>query len=234
MPNVVKPPRFDLYGGIHKALRALMTDTLISLGRMDGDDPDEYAEMTQRVLTLLEFCRSHADHESRFIHAALEARAEGSTRFVEEDHEAHEREIEKLVEATIKLQKCAPEHRSADTNVLYRSLALFIARNFEHLHIEEVVHNAILWKHYSDVEIGAMHDAILRSLTPQEAGFILRWLIPFLSPSERSLAMSKMKSTSPPAAFVAALEAVKPHLGEREWLKLLTSLEMLDEEYERA
>ena len=234
MPNVVKPPRFDPYEGIHKALRALMTDTLIALGRMDGDDPSECAEMTQRVLTLLDFCRSHADHENRFIHPALEARAEGSTRFVEEDHEAHDREIEKLMEATVKLKKCIPEHRSADGNVLYRSLALFIARNFEHLHIEEVVHNAVLWEHYSDVEIGAMHDAILRSLTPQETSFILRWLIPFLSPSERAVTMLKMKATAPPAAFIAALEAVKPHLRKHEWSKLLTSLEMLEEACDRA
>lgn len=234
MSNVVKPPRFDPYGGIHKALRALMTDTLVCLGRMDGNDPEEFTETTQRVLKLLAFCRSHADHENRFIHPALEARAEGATRFVEEDHEAHDREIANLIEATVKLQKCVPERRSADGNVLYRSLALFIARNFEHLHIEEVVHNAVLWKHYSDVEIGAMHEALLRSLTPQETGFILRWLIPFLSPSERSLTMSKMRETAPPGAFVAALESVKPHLSERDWSKLLTSLEMIDEAYEKA
>jgi hypothetical protein len=29
-------PRMDLYAGIHKALRALMADTLLAVGRMDS------------------------------------------------------------------------------------------------------------------------------------------------------------------------------------------------------
>ena len=31
-------PRVDMYSGIHKALRALMADTLVAVGRMDGAD----------------------------------------------------------------------------------------------------------------------------------------------------------------------------------------------------
>ena len=36
-------PRFDMYVGIHKALRPMMTDALLALGRMDPDDAAEVA-----------------------------------------------------------------------------------------------------------------------------------------------------------------------------------------------
>ena len=52
-------PRFDLYGGIHKALRALMGDTLVAVGRMDCDDELELARTTERVMELLDFCLLH-------------------------------------------------------------------------------------------------------------------------------------------------------------------------------
>ncbi|MDO8280703.1 MAG: hypothetical protein Q7T63_21630, partial [Burkholderiaceae bacterium] len=52
-------PRFDMYTGIHKALRALMADTLLALGRMDPRDEADVAQASQRVLELLDFCGSH-------------------------------------------------------------------------------------------------------------------------------------------------------------------------------
>ena len=76
-------PRLDLYSGIHKALRALMADTLLAVGRMDTDDKLEVAEVTERVLVLLEVCRSHLQHENDFIHAAIEARHPGGSLFEE-------------------------------------------------------------------------------------------------------------------------------------------------------
>jgi hypothetical protein len=73
--NTSTPHRFDIYSSIHKALRALMADTLFKLGRMDPDDPQDVAQTAQDVRRLLDVCRSHANHENRFIHPLLEAHA---------------------------------------------------------------------------------------------------------------------------------------------------------------
>jgi hypothetical protein len=61
-------PRVDMYAGIHKAMRALMADTLLALGRMDCDDGLELAQTTQQVLALMDACASHLKHENEFIH----------------------------------------------------------------------------------------------------------------------------------------------------------------------
>jgi hypothetical protein len=217
-------PRVDLYAGIHKALRALMADTLLNLGRADAEDALELAEATQRVLQLLDFCRSHLRHENEFVHHAMEARAAGSSSRIAHEHDQHEEEIAALAAQATALLNGEPAARAAGTLALYRGLSLFIAHNFEHMHVEETAHNAVLWARYTDAELMAIHDALVASIPPEEMMFTLRWLVPFMNPAERAAMMADMRAHAPAPAFSAALEVVRPHLSEREWAKLAASL----------
>jgi hypothetical protein len=218
-------PRVDLYAGIHKALRALMADTLLAVGRMDCDDAPELAEVTQRVLQLLDFCRSHLRHENEFVHAAMEARAPGASGQIAHEHAQHEEEIAALAAQTTALLNCEEAAaRAADALALYRALSLFIAHNFEHMHVEETAHNAVLWARYTDAELTDIHNRLVASIPPEEMMFALRWLVPFMNPAERAGMLADMRAQAPAPAFAAALEVVRPHLGEREWAKLAASL----------
>jgi hypothetical protein len=219
-------PRVDLYAGIHKALRALMADTLTTLGRADYRDALELAQTTQRVLQLLDFCRAHLKHENDFIHVALEARAPGSSSVIAHDHGEHEREIQELANATTALLNCDPAARAADVLALYRRLSLFVAHNFEHMHVEETAHNAVLWARYTDAELVALHNALVASIPPEEMMFVLRWLLPFMNPAERAEMMADMQAHAPAPAFQAALDVARPHLSEREWAKLMNALDL--------
>ena len=98
-------PRVDMYAGIHKALRALMADTLVAVGRMDSSDSLELAQTTQRVVELLDFCRSHLRHENEFVHAAIEARAAGASAAIAHEHEEHEQHI---ASSARRWKLCAP------------------------------------------------------------------------------------------------------------------------------
>ncbi|MDM0081102.1 hemerythrin domain-containing protein [Variovorax sp. J31P179] len=217
-------PRVDMYAGIHKALRALMADTLLAVGRMDSEDALERAQVTQRVLELLDFCRSHLQHENDFIHPALEARAPGASGKIAHEHEEHVHAIVALAEQTTALLQCEPAGRPAAALALYRALSLFIAHNFEHMHVEETAHNAVLWARYTDAELIAIHDALVASIPPDEMMYVLRWMVPFMNPIERAAMLGDMRAHAPAPAFAAALEVVRPHLSEREWAKLGQSL----------
>lgn len=220
----VAAPRVDLYVGIHKALRALMADNLLALGRMDCDDALELAQVTQRVLQLLEICRSHLRHENDFVHTALEARAPGSSGQISHEHQEHVEAIEALARQTTALLQCDPASRAEGTLALYRALSLFIAHNFEHMHVEETAHNAVLWARYTDAELEQIHGALVASIPPEEMMFIVRWMVPFMNPAERTAMLSDMRAHAPAPAFAAALDVVRPHLTEREWAKLAASL----------
>jgi len=217
-------PRMDMYAGIHKAMRALMADTLLALGRMDCDDSLELAQTTQQVLALMDACASHLQHENEFIHAALEARAPGASAVIAHEHDDHLAHIRRLAGAATALLGTPAAQRAAAVLALYRDLSLFIAENFHHMHVEEAAHNAVLWARYTDAELEAIHDALVASIPPEEMMRIVRWLVPFMNPAERTALLADMRAKAPEAVFHAVLDAARPHLTQGEWTKLARSL----------
>ncbi|MDI1341083.1 hemerythrin domain-containing protein [Polaromonas sp.] len=216
--------RLDMYAGIHKALRALMADTLLAVGRMDTGDDLELATTTQRVCELLDLCASHLAHENRFVHTALEARAPGSSDVMAHEHEEHAQHIASLGGLAGTLLKSPLPERAGLAMELYRQLALFIAGNFQHMHVEETAHNAVLWSRYTDAELADIHGALVASIPPQEMMYTLRWMVPFMNPAERQAMMGEMQAHAPAPAFAAAMDTVRPHLSDAEWAKLTRGL----------
>jgi hypothetical protein len=218
------PPRVDLYAGIHKAMRALMADTLLALGRMDTEDDLETAQTCHRVMELLDFCRSHLLHENEFVHPAIEARSPGASELVAHEHEEHEQAITALGVAVAGLLAGPRAHRAMAGLDLYRRLALFVAHNLEHMHVEETAHNAVLWSRHTDAELLGIHNALVAALAPAEMMYVLRWMVPFMNPAERLGMLGDMQRQAPPQAFQAALDVVQPHLTSNEWAKLARDL----------
>jgi hypothetical protein len=219
-------PRVDMYAGIHKALRALMADTLLAVGRMDSADDLDVAQTTQRVVELLDFCRSHLRHENEFVHAAIEARAPGASAAIAHEHDEHEQHIAALAASVEALRAQTQEQRATQALDLYRHLALFIADNFQHMHVEETAHNAVLWARYTDAELLGIHNALVASIPPAEMMFTARWLVPFMNPAERAAMLGDMRLHAPAPAFDAVLATVRPHMSDTEWEKLARSLEI--------
>jgi hypothetical protein len=218
------PPRVDMYTGIHKAARALMSDTLLAVGRMDCDDDLERAQVCHRVLELLDFCAGHLKHENDFIHTAIEARMPGASQHIAGEHVEHEQHLAALSARVAQLLACPPAQRAGLALDLYRQLSLFVAENFQHMHVEETAHNAVLQANYTDAELNAIHDALVASIPPLEMMAIARWLVPFMNPAERTGMLSGMQASAPAPAFQAVIDTVRPHLTDGEWGKLARSL----------
>ena len=70
--------RMDMYTAIHKALRAMMCDALVALGRLDHEDDQEVVRTSAQLFELLELCGAHMLHENTFVHEPMQAQAPGS------------------------------------------------------------------------------------------------------------------------------------------------------------
>ena len=223
--SAAQPVRFDLYAGIHKAMRAMMADALLALGRLDVQDQAEISAVSDQIASLLDFCAKHVVHENDFVHAAIEARAAGASAAIAHEHEEHVTQIA-LLRATLSALGQMGPGPQADTAALnlYRELALFVASNFQHMHVEETAHNAVLWARYTDAELLALYDRLLASIPPAEMMHTLRWLVPYMNPAERTALLKDMQMHAPAPAFEAALDVVKPHLTTSDWAKLTRSL----------
>jgi hypothetical protein len=217
-------PRLDLYAPIHKALRSLMTHTLGRVGRVDVGDERDLRDTLNQVDELLTFCEKHIEHENDFVHPAIEARQLAGARRIADEHEEHLASIAALRCETAALRCSFVDQRAPLALGLYRHLALFVAENFQHMHVEETAHNAALWAHYSDAELMELHQRLLASISPQENLIVARWMIPAVSPTERAIIMNGMKSEAPPEAFLGVLDIVRPHLGEQAWKQLLRAV----------
>lgn len=218
-------PRLDLYAPIHKALRSFMTDTLARVGRLDVFDRADMAEALAQLDALLSQCANHLKHENEFMHPAIEARLPGGAARIADEHVQHLAAIEALREDARRLVDAGDAAQRPPLALrLYRHLALFVAENFEHMHVEETQHNAALWDHYSDAELAELHGRLMASLPPQEMLAVARWMVPALSPSERAGMLNGARADMPQHAFQALVGSVRPHLDGRAWAKLAPAI----------
>ena len=219
-------PRLDLYTSIHKALRACMADTLVALGRADTGDDAQTQSAVQRVLDLLDLCEGHLAKENKFVHAAMEARAPGSSDALDHEHAEHEAHIAQLREGAAALRDAPVSARPVAAQRLYQALALFVADNFRHMQVEETAHNAVLWAHYSDAELAAIHDELVASIPPQELMAALRWMVPSFNAAERIGFLADVQAKAPAPAFEAMLQVARATLDDSDWHQLCTGLRL--------
>ena len=216
--------RFNLYAGIHKALRAFMADTLLTVGRADPTDAADVNHAATRVGELMDLCASHVAHENNFVHPALQARCPGVCDPVAQDHEEHLHAIAHLRDAARSLLKTEAGEREPALQALYLALALFVADNFQHMHAEETVHNSALWAAYSDAELIGIHDALVATIEPAEMMLVMRWMLPQLNAPERLGVMQGMRAGAPAHVFEGMLTGTQDLLNQRDWAKLARGL----------
>jgi Hemerythrin HHE cation binding domain len=212
-------PRHDIYAFIHKGLRALMAHALVRTGRLDVNDAAEVAEWSEEIQALLTICRHHLHNENTFVHAAIEARRPGTADAIAHDHQEHHATLAYL-EGMLRVLPGDP----AALRRLYLALSVFVAENFEHMQREETQLNAVLWDNFSDGEIREIEQRIVASHWPEEMQLALRWMLPHLSPGERSAMLGGMRAQAPAEAFAGVLGLVRPLLGRRDWTKLSQAL----------
>lgn len=222
--SAAKTPRFDMYGLIHKALRRQMFDALQRVGSVDVDDEAEMGAVADTITSLLAQLRSHLEHEDEFLHAAIEARQPGGAAVTAGDHLEHHAAIAALEDELYNLRGTPPGHRAERVQRLYRHLALFVAENLQHMHIEETANNAALWALYSDEELHGIHDRLLAGIAPAEMMSVARWMSAAGNPQELAATFGEMQAKAPAPAFAAMLDIARSAMDDTRWAKLTRSL----------
>lgn len=219
-------PRVNLYQGIHKAIRAQMSHTLLQVGRTDPGDTDERTASGASVDALLTLCHQHLQHENDFIHAAMERRCPGSASPLGHEHEEHIEHIAHLRSLARQAQQADAATQDGAWQDLYLALSLFVAENFNHMVREERDHNAVLWQHYSDAELVDIHHALVASIPPEEMALVMAWMIPQLAHPERAGMFSEMRQGMPPEVFAMQLTQTQALLDGPNWRKLQQALNL--------
>jgi hypothetical protein len=217
-------PRHDLYRNIHGGLRLCMGEALAAVGRMDADDPADVAAVTLQMNELLALFSGHLEKENTFVHPALEARRHGSTSRIAHDHVEHLSAFARLAADLQALREPSTPRRRAAARALQRDLAAFVADNLVHMAAEETDHNAVLWSTHTDAELVALEQAIVASIAPPLRTAFMRWIVPAIPHADRVSLLSALRDSAPAEAFDATLAMLMPHLSQRDWAKLVSTL----------
>jgi hypothetical protein len=217
-------PRYNIYRVIHKALRGLMADTLLKLGRVDVTDECELNEAIAQTRALLDALSSHVFHENQFVHPALEQAREESSRRTANDHIDHEGHILVLREQIDRFETAEAAQRATHAQQLYLDISNFVAENFEHMVVEETLNQAVLTRAYTDEELLGIEHRIVASLSPQESFFSMRWMLTHINAQERAFMLGGMKRHAPSEVFAAVMGLARELLTQRDYYKLETAL----------
>ena len=214
------PQRYDLYGPIHKALRAWSTDILVKLGRADWQHEDNTRKTLTHLRDHLAVHWLHIAHEDRFIHPVLARLVPGSEAAAVAEHDRHAEALRQLEAAAEALSLARPDAREGLGYALYLQFAQFLAIDFEHMHDEETRHMQILWAHLSDAEIAAIEHQIVASQSPQEAMQVLQWMLPNLTAAQRAEKFAGLRAAAPPPVVAAVTDLLTARLTEFEMKRL--------------
>jgi len=219
--------RHDLYGPVHKALRASLSQLMVELGQTDFTDEAEGTEAIAMVRRQLAVSASHLAHEDDHIHGALEERDPGASSVLKADHKHHRATFFDLEILLGRIEDTPPAARAPLGRILYLRFSKFVADDLAHMAEEELETLVRLHELFSDDELQAIEAAIIASVPPQERMATLGRFVPVMNRSERINFLSFARASAPPEAFDALMEgAVRPALKPDDWRHLSEGLRL--------
>jgi hemerythrin-like domain-containing protein len=179
------PPRVDLFGHIHKAIRFALSDLLAGLGSTAFDDPAAVTTILARLEDVVSLCEDHRGHEDRLLFPELGERLRGTLDSVQGAHGCQPLQVVELRTLADALRRTTEDRRRLAGRTLYLHFSTFAAELLLHMAEEERVIQPLLERFFSDDELDEIHRRLLASLTPAEKMRSAPWLLRALDPLER-------------------------------------------------
>lgn len=219
-----RPKSYDVP---HKGLRNALSQLQTLAGKTDYTDHGEVTRLYQLGRDVFVLLSIHAEDENEVTLAELEQRCPGCSEHDLDDHikiHSAQAALEGLLESIYTASK-AGQDASAEGEEFYLAVSEFHAYYLQHTAEEERVTQPLLWKHFSDGELGDHRSRIMARMPP---GVLLTWfrfIFPALSHKERVGLFTGFKRMAPEPFFMEGRSLVKNVLSEVEFARLEKSLE---------
>lgn len=210
--------RFNAFNQIHKALRALLYDTAITLQRTDFTEEKEAAIAVQKVEQVNFLFHQHAHHEDHFILPIIKRYSPALSEEFEKEHEKDESLSHRLSSLLMVYSHAVSNNERRDAGYsICQAFNEFTAFNLYHMNKEEEKINAILWEYYNDAEIVAINQRIVASIPQDEMAVSSKWMMRGLSNLEIVTWLKNIKNGAPEFVFRSLLKLAESELPEDRW-----------------
>jgi hypothetical protein len=215
------PRRVDMYSAPHRALRYMLSNVLVSMGRASFVDSVEVETILADLAAVLWACDNHIAHEDAHVRPALAQRAPSTIATIDGEHAEHARHVHELrsLASSLRLAQ-TPAGRIDLGRTLYLHYSLFVAETLAHAAYEERVVQPLLDRLFTFEELETIHLAVIASIPPQDMMVWLRSMIPAVERAERAALAGQVKANAPPPAFAALMNDLRAILRAEDFADL--------------
>lgn len=214
-------PRFDIYGLVHKGLRLALGQMLVRMGQTSPHDDSQLQRLIDDLHGVLYLFTTHAEHEDRHLHRALEARHAGASARLSAAHASQEGDVAALRLLCCECSARSGDARSAAYRALYLRFASFAAENIAHMGEEESYAQPLFEKLYTTEELVAIHRSLLADIGPDEMLAFMRNRVAAANREQRIALLDNFQKGASGLAFRQLLSSLLPHVVESEREALL-------------
>lgn len=209
--------RVDLFGPVHKGLRASLAGTAALAARTDFARPEEAAELTAAARRLLGFLEEHAAQEDAVLMPELQRVAAELHADLQAEHVRTEGLQRELAQHLDRLAGASEAERVSLGRRIHERLWRIAAEHLRHMEREETAANRVLWAHFDDGALKALHGRILGAIPPARFAEWSGIILPSLSLPERAAMVAGLAASVPPAVFQQITAPARDALGPAAW-----------------
>lgn len=212
---------FSFYTTIHKAIRSEIAEVCMLAGKTSFTDEKEVSEFQERFLLLLDFLRSHSEHEHTFIHPLLAKIKAAEFDELEDEHLILEKKLEKLEQDFNQIIGIQDEILSCERALgFYLALNQFNSDYLAHLHLEETKIMPLLNKEYSLDDFIQVMEQFKKSISPEQSKRSFMLMFKSINLCEILQLLSDIKKSSPDEVFMNISLLAKESVSKSMWKKI--------------
>jgi len=217
--------RYNMFNQIHKGLRVLLYDTATMVQHTDFWNVEEAAETISRIRDVIFFFEKHAHSEDNFVFPAIKTYEPSVADAFEQEH-VKDHELGEALATALTAYETAPviTGKAALASPISRSFTRFMVFNLEHMALEEEVLNPILWRYYSDEELGGITGQIVAKLPPSIIAQSNKWMLRGLNVPEITGWLKQVEAATPEFIYLSLLDCAKEELTEQRFRQVMKGL----------
>lgn len=209
--------RVDLFGPVHKGLRATLAGTAALAARTDFTRPEEAAELEAAARRLLGFLEEHAAQEDAVLMPELQRVAAELHADLQAEHARADGLQRELAQHLDRLAGASEAERVSLGRRIHERLWRLAAEHLRHMEREEAEANRVLWAHFEDEALRGFHARILGAIPPTRFAEWGGIILPSLSLPERAAMVAGLAANLPPAVFLEVTGPAREALGPAAW-----------------
>lgn len=217
--------RFNMFTLIHKALRAMLYDTSLTIQQTSFNDPLEAETALEKIEDVLYIFEKHAHHEDHMVFPAIEDKEPGLADSFEKEHITDLRLSNRMKNLlNIYRNLMFADERIEAGSAITKAFIEFMIFNLEHMGKEEMLINQALWKHYTDAQLMEINDRLVATIPPDELRCTSRWMLRSINNTDVIRWFSGIRDNAPAPVYEAMLALAENELPADRFRKIAKEL----------